>query len=250
MFSFLRQAVLHDIAWKAAARWPRWGDDLYQEIQVRFLEHPPPNERYARVMAANVRSEFWRHEGRHGHASFEGARTKLEQDWDSALATTDDLDRALLVREALDVAVAEIQLAGEDMERLVRDALNGKRQKVRDRVALHRFRQRLRAKIDDDHAAKLDTGEGVVVDDRTAQVFVDGEERHLTPVEFRILGALARDPGRTVSLGTLAAVVYDMADIHDMEIAALIKVHMLNIRKKVGKERIVTVRGFGYKLAV
>lgn len=240
MYQFLRAAVLHDIARKAAARWSRWSDDLYQAIQLRFLEHPPPNDWYARVMAKNVRAGFWRHEGKHQHGILEG--------WD--MGTTDDMDRALLVREALDAAVAEIQLAGEDMERLVRDAVNGKHQKVKDRVALHRFRQRLREKIDDDQTAKLDTSEGVVVDDRTAQVFVDGEERHLTPVEFRIVAALARDPGRTVSLGTLALVVYDIADLHDMEIGALIKVHMLNIRRKIGKERIVNVRGFGYKLAV
>lgn len=76
---------------------------------------------------------------------------------------------------------------------------------------------------------------------------------HLTPVEFKLLGAFAREPGRVFSRGKLIekALGYDF-DGFDRTI----DVHILNLRRKIKKVdtkhsiRIETVYGVGYKLVI
>jgi len=83
------------------------------------------------------------------------------------------------------------------------------------------------------------------------EVLYKGRLLELTPVEFKLLGVLAREPGRTFSRGQLIEKVlgYDF-DGFDRTI----DVHILNIRRKLEQDPshpqlIKTVYGAGYKLA-
>jgi len=72
-----------------------------------------------------------------------------------------------------------------------------------------------------------------------------GETLNLSPREFQLLMELARDPGAVISKGQLAQRLEPLGDA--VEFSAL-EVHMSNLRRKIGAERIRTVRGVGYLL--
>ncbi|MFV0257711.1 MAG: response regulator transcription factor [Acidimicrobiales bacterium] len=86
---------------------------------------------------------------------------------------------------------------------------------------------------------------GLVVDTRTRQVSVDGEPVSLTPKEFDLLAALASDPGAVFSREHLIEQVWDE---HFWGSTKTLDVHVASLRKKIGAERIETIRGVGYRL--
>lgn len=67
----------------------------------------------------------------------------------------------------------------------------------------------------------------------------------LSPREFAVLEALAVNAGQVVPRARLQETVYAWGD----EVASnALEVHVHNLRRKLGKDRIVTVRGVGYRL--
>lgn len=68
----------------------------------------------------------------------------------------------------------------------------------------------------------------------------------LSPREFHLLLELAREPGAVVAKSTLS---HRLAPLGDPVDFAAIEVHISNLRRKIGAERIRTVRGIGYLLA-
>jgi len=84
------------------------------------------------------------------------------------------------------------------------------------------------------------------VDERARQASLDGAELELTPKEFDLLAALARDPGAAVTRRRLLADVWQTT-WHGS--AKTIDVHVAALRKKLGDPRwIETVRGIGFRL--
>lgn len=67
----------------------------------------------------------------------------------------------------------------------------------------------------------------------------------LSPREFRLMLALAREPGRVVQKRELAQRLDPLGD--PVEFGA-IEVHMSNLRRKIGAQRIKTIHGVGYML--
>ncbi|MEY3073254.1 MAG: hypothetical protein RLZZ353_1450 [Actinomycetota bacterium] len=97
-----------------------------------------------------------------------------------------------------------------------------------------------------DGADAVSTVGDMTVDRRTRRVTIAGREVHLTPKEFDLLAALAEDPGAVLSRTGLlddvwAGEWYGSTRTLDAHVAAL--------RRKVGAERIETVRGVGFRLA-
>lgn len=74
---------------------------------------------------------------------------------------------------------------------------------------------------------------------------LDGVELALSPREFHLMLELAREPGAVVPKGTLAQRLAPLGDALDF---SALEVHMSNLRRKIGAERIRTVRGIGYLL--
>ena len=92
---------------------------------------------------------------------------------------------------------------------------------------------------------------GVEVDLRRRRVAVAGRPVELTPTEFELLTALAREPGRVFTRGQLLDAIHGVAfESYERAIDA----HVKNLRKKIepapGRPRyILTVHGVGYRFA-
>ena len=82
------------------------------------------------------------------------------------------------------------------------------------------------------------------------EAFLAGEPLNLTPVEFKLLGVLAKEPGRVFS----RAQIIEKAFGYDFDsFDRTIDVHILNLRRKIEPDPrhpryIKTVYGAGYKL--
>ena len=82
------------------------------------------------------------------------------------------------------------------------------------------------------------------------EAFLNGKPLNLTPVEFKLLGVLVKEPGRVFS----RAQIIEKALGHDFDgFDRTIDVHILNLRRKIEPDPrhpryIKTVYGAGYKL--
>ena len=73
----------------------------------------------------------------------------------------------------------------------------------------------------------------------------DGEEIPLTPTEFQLLSVLVKNAGIIVPRGVLLERIWDIdGDFIDDN---TLTVHVSRLREKIGKDRIETVRGVGYR---
>jgi DNA-binding response OmpR family regulator len=99
-----------------------------------------------------------------------------------------------------------------------------------------------RAKSSDD-AAVYDDGH-LRIDGRTLRVYVEGEEVKLAKKELELLLMLLRNRPAVVSRDRILAEVWQMAE--DVE-TRTVDAHIRNLRKKIGKDRIQTVIGYGYR---
>jgi two-component system, OmpR family, response regulator RegX3 len=91
---------------------------------------------------------------------------------------------------------------------------------------------------------------GLQIDLGRHEVLVDGERVHLTLSEFKVLSLLAEQPDAVVSRRELMQHLWASEHVGDEHAC---EVHISNLRRKLERdpakpERIVTVRGVGYKL--
>jgi two-component system response regulator RegX3 len=91
---------------------------------------------------------------------------------------------------------------------------------------------------------------GLTVDFHRHEVSVDGQAVSLTPSEFRILALLVDQPERVFTRRQIMEHLWQSAYVGDEHAC---DVHVSNLRRKLERdpakpERIVTVRGTGYKL--
>ena len=90
----------------------------------------------------------------------------------------------------------------------------------------------------------------VTIDFARHDVRVGGEPVRVTPSEFRLLALLSESPGEVLSRRAILQRLWDTTYVPDEHAA---DVHVSNLRRKIERdpaqpERLVTVRGFGYKL--
>lgn len=86
----------------------------------------------------------------------------------------------------------------------------------------------------------------LTIEPRSHRAARAGQPLDLSPREFQLLLALARDAGSVVPKGVLAQRLEPLGDPLDF---AAIEVHVSNLRRKIGAQAIRTVRGVGYMLA-
>jgi two-component system response regulator QseB len=94
-------------------------------------------------------------------------------------------------------------------------------------------------------AAPVMTWSGIALDPRRRTVEVDGCPVSVSRREFSILEALMTHPGAVLSKDQLADRLYGWQD--DVESNA-VEVHVHNLRSKIGRDAVETVRGLGYRL--
>jgi len=80
---------------------------------------------------------------------------------------------------------------------------------------------------------------------QTQQVLCDSHPVEVTPKEFALLTRLIMRSGQTVHRETLQQDIYSWQDDPGSN---TLEVHIHNLRRKLGKDRIKTVRGVGYRL--
>jgi two-component system, OmpR family, response regulator len=83
------------------------------------------------------------------------------------------------------------------------------------------------------------------LDPRAARASINGEPLRLTSLEYRLLHYLMMHQGRVISRTELVEHLYDQDFDRDSN---TIEVFVGRLRKKIGSDRIETVRGLGYRL--
>jgi two-component system, OmpR family, KDP operon response regulator KdpE len=90
--------------------------------------------------------------------------------------------------------------------------------------------------------------EGLEVDFAARQVRRDGEDLHLTPIEYKLLSILARNRGRLMTHRALLTEVWGPQYAHDTQV---LRTHIANLRQKIaptGEPRYIrTESGVGYR---
>jgi DNA-binding response OmpR family regulator len=117
----------------------------------------------------------------------------------------------------------------------------------RSRVKAALRRSRMSAETQEG-GGSIECGELTIDFDRR-MVTLAGEEVRVTYVEFEILGALARSPGRVLTRETLLEHVWGDSDYRDPR---TVDVHIRHLREKLERdpkepEYLFTVRGVGYR---
>lgn len=92
----------------------------------------------------------------------------------------------------------------------------------------------------------LEIGE-LVIDSSRREVVIAGTPVHLTPLEFDLLLALATTPGSVCAREELMREVWGWSDAAGTR---TLDSHVKSLRAKIGADRVRTVHGVGYALAV
>ena len=116
----------------------------------------------------------------------------------------------------------------------------------RSRVKAALRRSRMGGETSDDGSIEC---EGLTIDFDRRMVTLDDEEVRVTYVEFEILGALARSPGRVLTREILLEHVWGDSDYRDPR---TVDVHIRHLREKLEQDPkepdyLFTVRGVGYR---
>ena len=96
------------------------------------------------------------------------------------------------------------------------------------------------------HAAAVLTSGALRLDPRAARASVGGEPLRLTSLEYRLLHYLMMHQARVISRTELIEHLYDQDFDRDSN---TIEVFIGRLRKKIGPDRIETLRGLGYRLS-
>ena len=121
--------------------------------------------------------------------------------------------------------------------------------------SMREFRSRVKAALRRSRMAAGTQADGAIecgeltIDFDRRMVTLAGEEVKVTYVEFEILGALARSPGRVLTRETLLEHVWGDSDYRDPR---TVDVHIRHLREKLERdpkepEYLFTVRGVGYR---
>jgi DNA-binding response OmpR family regulator len=168
---------------------------------------------------------------------------------DLRLPDIDGFDVCRRLRERSRVPIIVLTARGEEADRVVGLELGAddyvvKPYGLRELIARIRAVTR-RAASAGDASGALRAGE-LEVDERARRATLEGRELELTPKEFELLAALARDPGAAVSRQRLLAEVWQTSWYGSSK---TIDVHVAALRRKLGDPGwIETVRGVGFRL--
>jgi two-component system KDP operon response regulator KdpE len=199
-------------------------------------------------------------------AGFEaiGAETAREALDSAAVRSPDAAIIDLVLPDGDGVEVCAQLRSWSEMPILVLSAIGEEAQKVRaleagaddyvtkpfgPRELVARLRAALRRAPggDDEPVIELD---GLRVDLAARAVSRDGEEIHLTPTEFKLLGTLVRNRGRLMTHRALLTEVWGPSWAQD---TATLRTHVANLRRKIegpaGEQLIRTDPGVGYRIA-
>ena len=173
---------------------------------------------------------------------------------DLGLPGTDGLDVAREVRRWSETPIVMLTARGDESDRIVGLELGADDYVVKPfspKELVARVRAVLRRTRASQRGDEVIRVADVEIDTAKMRVTVAGEAVELTPTEFQLLAALAREPGRVFTRAQLLDAVHGVA-IESYERA--IDAHVKNLRRKIeptpGSPRyVLTVHGVGYRFA-
>lgn len=171
---------------------------------------------------------------------------------DLMLPDIDGVEVTRRLREWSEMPIIVLSAVGEEEEK-VRALAAGADDYVTKPFGPNELMARLRAVMrrvpGADEEPMVEIG-ALTVDVAAHTVSRDGEEVHLTPIEFKLLSALVRNRGRLMTHRTLLTEVWGPAWSND---TATLRTHVANLRRKLepagGEGLIRTDPGVGYRIS-
>ena len=166
---------------------------------------------------------------------------------DLGLPDIDGFELCRALRQITDAPVIVVTARGDEVDRVVGLELGADDYVVKP-FGLRELVARIRAVA---RRASTNPAAGampacLMVDRRTREVVVDGNDIALTPKEFDLLALLAEDPGAVCSRQRILDEVWDP---HWYGPTKTLDVHVSSLRRKLGDPSLVeTIRGVGYRL--
>ena len=173
---------------------------------------------------------------------------------DLMLPGLDGLSICREIRKFSDVSVIMVTAKVEEVDRLIGLELGADDyicKPFSPREVIARVKAVLRRARPREMARRI-TLDGIILDEDTREVTIDGKLLALTPSEFGLLSVLIRSPGRVFSRAELLDRVQGYRfEGYDRTIDS----HIKNLRKKIAeiatnREVIITIYGVGYKLEI
>ena len=176
---------------------------------------------------------------------------------DIMMPRLDGIRMTMKLREKYDFPVIMLSAKSEEVDKVmglnigaddyVTKPFNPLELVARVKSQLRRYTQ-LGSTIDKSNQAVYAVG-GLSIDDEQKEVTVDGEPVRLTPIEYKILLLLAKNPGRVFSSEEIYERVWQEKAIN----TDTIMVHVRNIREKIeldpkNPKYLKVVWGVGYKI--
>jgi len=168
---------------------------------------------------------------------------------DLRLPDIDGLDVCRTLRERSSIPIIIVTARGEEADRVVGLELGADDYVVKP-FGLRELIARIRA-VTRRTTARPTTTEplrvgSLEIDERTRRATLEGRALELSPKEFDLLAALARDPGAAISRRRLLEEVWETTWYGSSK---TIDVHVASLRRKLGDPGwIETVRGIGFRL--
>ena len=195
------------------------------------------------------------------HRGDTGLKFARERSWglillDVMLPGMDGFEVLKLIRSTSNVSVLLLTARGEDVDRIIGLEIGADDylpKPFNPRELLARMRAILRrAAAPLPSETRILRVQNLELDPAARKVVQDGRKLDLTDVEFALLEALMRSPGKVVSREELSETVLGRKfDPFDRSL----DMHVSRLRRKLGEsksqdDQVKTVRGMGYQLAV
>jgi two-component system, OmpR family, alkaline phosphatase synthesis response regulator PhoP len=173
---------------------------------------------------------------------------------DLGLPDRDGLDVTREIRKTSNLPIIVLTARGDEVDRVVGLELGADDYMVKPfspKELVARVRAVLRRTSAAPAAVELIRAGDLTIDIPRMRVTRGGDTIELTPTEFQILVALAREPGRVLTRGQLLDAVHGvMLESYERAIDA----HVKNIRRKLEPDSshpiyVLTVHGVGYRFA-
>lgn len=171
---------------------------------------------------------------------------------DLGLPDIDGTEIIKQIRMTSKIPIIVISARGQDEEKV--EALDlGADDFVMKPFSIHellaRIRVAFRRGIPDTAVENVFEADGLKIDFEMRQVFVEGKEIHLTPIEYKILLLLVKNSGKVLTHKYLQNEIWGYTEEKEFQ---SLRVFMANIRKKIEKDTnhpkyIMTEVGVGYR---
>ena len=120
---------------------------------------------------------------------------------------------------------------------------------ARVKAHLARYERLIGSNVQDNEIIEI---RGLKIDKTARRVYINGEEKPFTPIEFELLAFLAQNPNHVFTKEELFQKIWDMESIGDI---ATVTVHIKKIREKIEvntakPQYIETIWGVGYRFKV